>query len=80
MTRRRRYPVENRERAVRLALEHHGEYPSQWAVLHQARIRLGLGLNYPSLHQTRAQARGGSPGVRLCKKMVSECKKMVISP
>lgn len=25
-----KYPVELRERAVRMVLEHQGEYPSQW--------------------------------------------------
>jgi transposase len=28
-----RYPVEVRERAVRLVLEHHGEYETKWAAI-----------------------------------------------
>ena len=32
-TKGKRYPAEVRERAVRLVLEHRGEYESEWAAL-----------------------------------------------
>jgi transposase-like protein len=33
ITKGKRYPVEVRERAVRLVLEHRGEYQSEWAAI-----------------------------------------------
>jgi transposase len=32
-TKGKRYPVEVRERAVRLVLEHRGEYQTEWAAI-----------------------------------------------
>ena len=37
-----RYPDEVRERAVRIVLEHHGEYPSQWKAIESISARLGI--------------------------------------
>src|SRR3990172_8267552 len=37
-----RYPVELRERAVRLVQEHAGEYPSQWAALTSIATKCGM--------------------------------------
>ena len=42
MTRATRYPVEVRERAVRLVQEHAGEYPSQWAALTSIATKCGM--------------------------------------
>jgi transposase len=37
----RRYPVEVRERAVRLVLEHREEYPSMWAAVRSIAAKFG---------------------------------------
>jgi transposase len=42
MTRVTRYPVEVRERAVRLVQEHQGEYSSQWAALTSIATKCGM--------------------------------------
>jgi len=39
----RRYPVEQRERATRMALDRLGEYPSAWAAAQVLGPRLGVG-------------------------------------
>jgi transposase len=39
----RRYPVEQRERATRMALDRLGEYPSAWAAAQALGPRLGVG-------------------------------------
>jgi transposase len=38
----KRYPVEVRERAVRMVLEHGGEYDSQWAAISSVAQKLGM--------------------------------------
>ena len=41
MNRNKRYPPEVRERAVRLVLEHQGDYNSQWAALNSIAGKIG---------------------------------------
>ena len=41
-TKSKRYPVEVRERAVRLVLEHRGEYESEWAALTSIAQKCGM--------------------------------------
>jgi transposase len=42
MTKGKRYPVEVRERAVRLVLEHRGEYQSEWAAITSIAQKCGM--------------------------------------
>jgi len=41
-TKSKRYPVEVRERAVRLVLEHRGEYESEWAAICSIAQKCGM--------------------------------------
>ncbi len=41
-TKGKRYPVEVRERAVRLVLEHRGEYESEWAAITSIAQKCGM--------------------------------------
>jgi transposase len=42
MTTSKRYPVEVRERAVRMVVEHEGEYDSQWAAISSVAQKVGM--------------------------------------
>src|SRR3972149_4414802 len=64
MTRPGRYPVEIRERAVRLVLEHKGEYPSQWAAISSIATKCGMTPETLRKWVRRAEADvGGRPGL-----------------
>jgi transposase len=41
-TKSKRYPVEVRERAVRLVLEHRGEYQTEWAAITSIAAKCGM--------------------------------------
>ena len=59
-----RYPDEVRERAVRMVLDHVGEYPSQWKAIES--IAKKLQVNHETLRQwvRRAETDGGArPGL-----------------
>ena len=59
-----RYPVEVRERAVRMVFEHQGEYPSQWKAIES--IAKKLSINHETLRQwvRRAETDAGArPGL-----------------
>src|SRR5439155_7396061 len=64
MTRPGRYPVEIRERAVRLVLEHLGEYPSQWAAISSIATKCGMTPETLRKWVWRAEVDGGArPGL-----------------
>ena len=59
-----RYPIEVRERAVRMVFEHQSEYPSQWKAIES--ISEKLSINHETLRQwvRRAEtAAGERPGL-----------------
>jgi transposase len=58
------YPVEVRERAVRMLFEHQDEYPSQWKAIEA--IAAQLGINHETLRQWVRRAEtdeGRRPGL-----------------
>jgi transposase len=64
MTQRPRYPVEVRERAVRLVLEHAGEHASQWAAIGSIASKCGMTPETLRKWVRRAEVDAGSrPGL-----------------
>ena len=59
MTTSKRYPVEVRERAVRMVLEHEGEYDSQWAAISSVAQKLGMTTETLRQWVRRAEIDGG---------------------
>ena len=59
-----RYPDEVRERAVRLVLEHQGEYPSQWKAIESISAQLGINHETLRIWVRRAETDAGErPGI-----------------
>jgi transposase len=59
-----RYPDEVRERAVRMVLEHQGEYPSQWKAIQSISARLGINHETLRVWVRRAETDAGErPGL-----------------
>ena|SRR5579859_3898125 len=60
----KRYPAEVRERAVRLVLEHRGEYETEWAAIRSIAQKFGVGHETLRKWVRRAEIDGGlRPGV-----------------
>ena len=62
--RRTPYPAEMRERAVRLVLDHQGEYPSQWAAIGSVAEKLSINRETLRIWVRRAETDEGlRPGL-----------------
>jgi transposase len=60
----KRYPAEVRERAVRLVMEHRGEYPSEWAAIISIAEKFGMGSETLRKYVRRADVDDGvRPGI-----------------
>ena len=60
----KRFPVEVRERAVRLVLEHRGEYETEWAAIGSIAEKFGMSRETLRVWVRRAEVdRGARPGI-----------------
>jgi len=60
----KRYPVEVRERAVRLVLEHRGEYETEWAAITSIALKMGCTAETLRKWVRRAEVdQGARPGL-----------------
>ena len=58
------YPTEVRERAVRMVLEHQGEYPSQWKAIESISAKIGINHETLRIWVRRAETDvGARPGL-----------------
>ena len=59
-----KYPVEVRERAVRMVFEHQGEYPSQWKAIESIAAKLSINHETLRIWVRRAETDAGArPGL-----------------
>jgi transposase len=64
ITKGKRYPAEVRERAVRLVLEHRGDYPTEWAAISSIAQKCGMTAETLRKWVRQAEVDGGRrPGV-----------------
>jgi transposase len=64
ITKGKRYPAEVRERAVRLVMEHRGEYPTEWAAICSIAQKCGMTAETLRKWVRQAEVDGGRrPGV-----------------
>jgi transposase len=60
-----RYPLEMRERAVRMVVEHQGEYPSQWKAIESISAKLSINHETLRIWVRRAETDAGDrPGLK----------------
>jgi transposase len=64
MAKNKRYPVEVRERAVRLVVEHRGEYETEWAAITSVAEKCGMTTETLRKWVRRSEVdRGARPGI-----------------
>jgi transposase len=78
----KRFPVEVRERAVRLVLEHREEYETEWAAISSIAEKFGMSRETLRVWVRRAEVdRGARPGVtsaeaQRIKELERECREL----
>jgi transposase len=85
-TKGKRYPAEVRERAVRLVLEHRGEYQTEWAAITSIAQKCGMTAETLRKWVRQVEVDGGRrPGVsseeaQRTKELERENKELVLAP